>query len=389
MGDAELRKGEHAKVFGGSVVDVSDLSGLMFFNFGHRRVHWLMVTLLLCVVGAAAATGCGSKPGVARGEATPGFVHGAVFVDRDGDGALSADDEPVAGVTVRLGASDVRFDTRWVAETNDSGGFSIEPPLEVEGNSLFVEVLFALPRGTNMSVRRAVAPDVAIDIALPSEPRACGSDLCDDRLLPDLIPILESDAAAPTQPLPPESWYLDTDTTPTRTLLRFSSAAVNVGDGPLDIVAGQRRGDGLETFQRIWTGSFRYHDEPAGTFVFHRDHDHIHLDAFERYRLLDGDGRVVASSEKVSFCLVDSWRVGSDNGPNLFGVWTDEECGTAQQAINVGWADYYGAELADQWIDVTGVIPGRYRVEITVDPDDVIVELDESNNVATFDVEIP
>jgi hypothetical protein len=73
----------------------------------------------------------------------------------------------------------------------------------------------------------------------------------------------------------------------------------------------------------------------------------------------------------VSFCLVDSLPL-SDATVTGFGVFGgSQECRDDQQAVNVGWSDYYGAELADQWIDITGDPNGNYIVEITVDPDNV------------------
>ena len=236
------------------------------------------------------------------------------------------------------------------------------------------------------------------------EPQACNVDAtCGTELLPDLTPIIgwgdvlppvkdrlrpATENGDPTAGLfPAETWFVEQ--VDDRRLLRFATVAANVGEGPLDIIAGEDDGDSLQTWQRIWTDEWRFTDRLSGEFVFHEEHDHIHFDAFERYRLLDDAGNVVAEAEKVSFCLRDSVRIATDSptpvGPMLV---DDGDCGNQQQIINAGFGDHYHALLEDQWIDITGVPDGRYTVEISVDPLDLIVESNESNNVGRFAIEL-
>ncbi len=91
----------------------------------------------------------------------------------------------------------------------------------------------------------------------------------------------------------------------------------------------------------------------------------------------------------MSFCLRDSVFVGEER-PSASGVvfTPDEDCGSTQQIINPGFGDHYHSLLDDQWIDISGVEPGDYTVEVVVDPFDVIVEADETNNMASFEVTI-
>ncbi len=78
-----------------------------------------------------------------------------------------------------------------------------------------------------------------------------------------------------------------------------------------------------------------------------------------------------------------------DASPPDLGVYRPSgECGSVEQSINPGWTDYYAAPLFDQWIDVTELPSGSYSVEIVVDPDDLILEMDETNNSVSFPVEI-
>lgn len=243
-------------------------------------------------------------------------------------------------------------------------------------------------------------------VAIPSRPLACADAAdCDQLALPDLQPITTWDQVEPgvrsqlqavsaeppnTGLLPPETWHIE-DADDGRRLLRFSSVTANVGAGPLHIIADRDAhvAGRISTWQRIWTTSWNYLDQQSGYFIFHDGHDHIHFDAFERYRLLNAAGQVVAESAKVSFCLRDSVRIWDEPAPTIGPLGSAGQCGASEQSINAGSADHYDQFLPDQWIDVTGVAPGDYIVEITVDPEGAIRELDESNNEARFPVVIP
>ena len=240
-------------------------------------------------------------------------------------------------------------------------------------------------------------------------PRVCavGDEMCGDPQLPDLVPIVEwgqlpaetADRLRPPENAPPDAgllpsttWFVEELGEPGGpVLLRFATVAANVGDGPLDIIAAPIGDDGTAlTWQRLWTDEWNFSDVESGSFLNHPTHDHIHFDAFERYRLLDEGGVVVAESEKVSFCLRDSVRI-DEATPAFFGqmLASNTECGAQQQVINVGFGDHYHALLDDQWIEITDVPAGRYELEITIDPLNAIIESDESNNTASIEVMIP
>lgn len=231
------------------------------------------------------------------------------------------------------------------------------------------------------------------------QPIACtDDDDCGTPLLPDLTPIIGwgdldpsvAERLMPTAVGPPsaglfpaEAWF--TSEEEGRMLLRFPTVAANVGDGPLDIIAVPGEGESSQTWQRVWTSDWNFQDSLSGEFIFHPEHDHVHFDAFERYTLRDLGGAVVASSEKVSFCLRDSVRVTERlPAPDGLMLVDDGSCEGQQQVINAGFGDHYHALLEDQWIDITGVPAGDYELEIAVDPLDLIQESNESNNVASF-----
>jgi hypothetical protein len=88
---------------------------------------------------------------------------------------------------------------------------------------------------------------------------------------------------------------------------------------------------------------------------------------------------------KQAFCLEDFEPVSANAGPAKF------TC--AYQGISVGWSDTYGSYLDCQWIDVTGVFPGQYRLRVTINGGPsgphVFQESNYTDNVATVPVTIP
>ena len=56
--------------------------------------------------------------------------------------------------------------------------------------------------------------------------------------------------------------------------------------------------------------------------------------------------------------------------------------------ISVGWADIYDTSVPGQYIDVTGLPPGQYTLEIEVNPERTLVESNYSNNIVTVPVQL-
>lgn len=378
----------------------------------------------LGLLGALLLTACGADIAYPSGALEENSLGGAVFFDRDGDGLPGPGDQPVAATIGALGVggdggngSNGSTGSSGSSGSDEATTFAPDPntpPTTTERDGSFilnyrfrverpgVAVSLSIPVADtesfgNLDTFVALTPDSARNnVALGFEPQAC--DDCVE-VPPDLVPIvawdqIDPEARSALQPatsttggqglLPTETWFVEN--ADGRTLLRFSSVTANLGDGPLDVIAERvDLGGFTPTWQRIWTEDWNYRDVRSGEFVFHDDHDHVHFDAFERYRLLDAQGRVVAESAKVSFCLRDSVRVTDDPLPTI-GIFGSGDCGERQQAINPGFADHYNQFLPDQWIDVTGVPSGNYTVEITIDPLDLIIEADETNNTATFEV---
>jgi hypothetical protein len=124
-----------------------------------------------------------------------------------------------------------------------------------------------------------------------------------------------------------------------------------------------------------FVGSFPDADPPYG---------HLFLVGIGEYRIRtvtagNGVGPVVASQIKTSYGLFDSdaYDIGLPGAPdNEHYVGADQYLG-----ISVGWADVYPWWFAGQYIDVTGLPDGQYWLEAEVDPNNLLEESDETNNI--------
>jgi hypothetical protein len=178
-------------------------------------------------------------------------------------------------------------------------------------------------------------------------------------------------------------WYIDRNepTQPGRTLLRASTATINIGAGKLELI-GSSQSAGVS--QRIYSSDGGSRDVYAGTFTFHPGHGHLHFDNWLNFFIRqvlpsNGVGSVVAAGDKTSFAIIDL----EPYDLNLPGAPAQPVYdGGLIQGLSVGWGDIYSGSLMDQWIDVTDVPPGRYWLEAVVDPDNHVVESNDSNNVA-------
>lgn len=144
-----------------------------------------------------------------------------------------------------------------------------------------------------------------------------------------------------------------------RRVLRFDTVVLNGGDG--DLVVGDRSDP---------------NNPYAPYFYFATCHGHYHIRDFSIYELLDGSG-VVVSNQKGGFCFEDSLKY---DGSKSNGY----TCGF--QGITSGWGDWYYKQLTGQWIDITGVPEGDYRVRVTINR---IGIFDEGENRYPNTVEVP
>lgn len=115
---------------------------------------------------------------------------------------------------------------------------------------------------------------------------------------------------------------------------------------------------------------------------WHSCHQHFHsMEDFVHYNLInESTGMKMAEGHKASFCLEDSRCVRSYS-PRYY-------CSLGTQGISVNCGDLYGSHLDCQWIDITGVAPGTYLLQLNANPDRLAVESDYRNNVANCRIEL-
>jgi hypothetical protein len=125
---------------------------------------------------------------------------------------------------------------------------------------------------------------------------------------------------------------------------------------------------------------------PAGKpgFEFATCHEHYHFNNYALYQLLDMQGNEVLKGLKRAFCLMDTdpvagYPLARPNNARY-------NCG--RQGIQRGWGDSYYNGLECQFLDVTDVKPGRYKLRVTINPNRFFPELSYDNNVGEVEVDI-
>lgn len=181
-----------------------------------------------------------------------------------------------------------------------------------------------------------------------------------------------------------------------RRLMRFSSIIVNVGDGRFE-ANGRRPSTSAATMsvrQRIYNnaGGFRAVSTPAVMYYSGDGHNHWHVRDLEEFTLTRLDnGRRVGTGAKHGFCFYDNYRFGSTRPPNYTPA--GGACGKARDlrvkmGLSVRWGDLYHYTLPDQYIDITGLTPGRYRLRAVADQSNWFVEKNNTNNHTWVDLRI-
>lgn len=229
--------------------------------------------------------------------------------------------------------------------------------------------------------------------------RPAAADPGDEVALPDLV----AD--------PPEAPAIAVDASGgggARLLLRFDGYIHNAGPGELMVIGHRNPAEEVlqvrQVFSPLGQSSYRV---PSGQWARHvalprarivydtgDGHDHFHLDRISRYSLWNaGRTALTAPSMKIGFCLTDSRRV-ETNGPAQRHWDADRiaPCGQGdpddtfvEEGVSAGWRDWYRAGIAYQWVDISNVLPGSYWIRADIDPDQYIVEANETNPPAYMD----
>jgi hypothetical protein len=194
--------------------------------------------------------------------------------------------------------------------------------------------------------------------------------------------------------LPPFDFHLET-TKDDRRLLRFSTVSVNVGPGRFriygtDTVDGVAdHGDILSVVQMIKheDGTSSSRDTTARMSWSGDGHDHWHVLDFQKFKLVGLDSTAFGNVAKTGFCSFDSYPYLSPR-PAFFtsdrDICQTNGTGKVLMGTSRGWGDIYRWSIAFQWIDITDLPNGRYKVRVVVDPPfttgGAFRESDDSNN---------
>ena len=194
-------------------------------------------------------------------------------------------------------------------------------------------------------------------------------------------------------PGPPSAPTVYDDGGGPRLLIRFDGYVHNRGPGALEIRASGRSGTTMtDVRQRVYDGGGGPFQDllasPAPQVIFETDddHDHWHLKHIARYSLWNAEGTAeVAPAQKVGFCLVDSQRIEGAGSAvytlsrNRFCEQENPTASSLTMGVSAGWRDIYPRQLAFQWVDVSDVAPGTYRLRAEIDPEGTILEANDVN----------
>jgi hypothetical protein len=147
-------------------------------------------------------------------------------------------------------------------------------------------------------------------------------------------------------------------------------------------------------------------------YVYASTHEHFHYLSFDRYELRRAsDNRRVSHDRKSGFCLGDRYLIGAGSSSARGASFAarrpvakasivttrdlDQECGsgkpgllTVKEGITPGNGDNYKPSLEGQFLDLTGVPAGRYRLVHRVNADRKLHETTFANDTASALIEL-
>ncbi|HEV3356513.1 MAG TPA: lysyl oxidase family protein [Pseudonocardiaceae bacterium] len=201
---------------------------------------------------------------------------------------------------------------------------------------------------------------------------------------------------------------------------RFTTAADNVGAGPLVVLgeraAGQQTMSVRQAFQEGVGGpipsTYAAAQRPTAMSMYYEPakmHEHWHLLGFEHFQLMTLEGGVVVTDRKNGFCLGDRYHTADAgklaNTPHADGSGApqnqlanflqDTNCEHLKpqatdvtEGISVGRGDDYTYDVDFQWLDLTSAPSGTYDIVNTVNADHTILESDYDNDSSSIAISI-
>jgi hypothetical protein len=215
---------------------------------------------------------------------------------------------------------------------------------------------------------------------------------------PEAVAAVSGDKRPNLQMLPLRDWHVQSVNG--RRLLRFTSIFVNAGPGQFEVRGsrGSTSDPTMDIKQRMfrWDGTSRFIDTPAEGRYAADGHDHWHVQGVTVYEAWkESDPIATRRGAKTGICFLDStaWNF-SVRGARRSSYYHGHGCGTrasltSRMGLSVGWGDDYPWWFAYQWIDITGLPGGIYRVRATVDIQNYYDEKVETDNCAWTRIRIP
>lgn len=184
--------------------------------------------------------------------------------------------------------------------------------------------------------------------------------------------------------------------------LRFDTIVGNFGEGAFEATYEIDTSKKLASaYQHIYRADGTYTERFATRSEYHPTHVHFHIADFYTARLWRStpngghlDATPIAGGAKNGFCPADIERVEGQNQdePAEYMCFADfdfsEPVPRQVVGISAGWQDIYNYELPDQYVEISDVGNGYYALEIQLDPRNVFVESDETNNTVCVVIEL-
>lgn len=180
-------------------------------------------------------------------------------------------------------------------------------------------------------------------------------------------------------------------------LLRFTSRIANRGPGTFRVQGSRPTTSTSEmTAQqavRQSDGSWRLVGVTPTMFFAGDGHNHWHLRGLESSDLIRLDnGSKAGAGAKQGFCFYDNTQYnltlsGAPQSPVYTGCGNQSSL-SVLMGLSVGWADEYAYYLGYQYVDVTNLGAGRYRLVVTADPSHYFTEANTSNNSTYVDLQL-
>jgi len=177
-----------------------------------------------------------------------------------------------------------------------------------------------------------------------------------------------------------------------RVLLRFTTVLMNVGTGPF-VVAGTRDPadpSRMTTEQWIYDSTGARTTTPTDAIARYSGdgHSHWHIQDMQTFALRPAGTPSAAplTGFKTGFCFFDGRNINPDRAGNPGTPrYYEGGCGVSgstsiRMGLSVGWADTYPWDIANQWIDITDIPTGAYRLCVTADIQHFYTEASRANN---------